>query len=209
MLEVKQFKSNVFASNTYVINSLNSNREFYLVDCGAYNEVLDYFKAPFSIKGIFITHYHYDHIVNLEEWLNKFPNLVVYGSEITKLGIASEKMNLSFYYNNPISLNIKNFKTLSDGNEIQLWENANIKFILTEGHCAGSGSFILNNYIFTGDALIPNIPTVTKLKTGDKKKALLSIDRLKCLSNKDSLICPGHNSITPVSNVKWKNYQTL
>lgn len=209
MLEVKQFKSEIFGSNTYSITSLTSNEEVYLIDCGAYEEVLEIFEAPFFVKGIFITHYHYDHIYRIEEWLRKFPDLMVYGSEITKMGIASEKRNLSFYHDDPISLDIKKFKVLSDGDEVLLWENLKIKSITTEGHCEGSSSFVYGNFIFTGDALIPNIPIVTKLKTGDKLEARLSVEKIKFLCEQESVICPGHLDITTFSNVKWEDYRSV
>ena len=207
MLQVKQFTSEISASNTYSITSSRSNGAVYLVDCGAYDNIVGSFKTPFFVKGIFITHYHYDHIFKIAEWLRKFPDLIIYGSEITRFGIASEKRNLSFYHGHPISLSIKNFEVLGDGDEVLLWEDFKIRSFNTPGHCEGSSSFSCGAFIFTGDALIPNFPIITKLKSGDKLEARKSVKKIKSLCEQESIICPGHLDITPFSNVKWENYQ--
>lgn len=206
MIEVKQFRSAIFTSNTYTVGFPGKNKEVYLVDCGEFQNVLDSFEESFSLKGIFITHYHYDHIYFLEQWLKKFPDVVVYGSEITKLGIASPKQNLSFYHNDPISVTIPNYKIFSDEAEISIGDGLKIKALSTEGHCEGCTTFIFQKYIFTGDSLIPNIPVVTKLKTGNKVQAGLSVAKIKSFCEPESQICPGHLDIIESSNVNWENY---
>ena len=52
---------------------------------------------------------------------------------------------------------------------IELFTNYHLKVLETVGHNNGCLSFVIKEGIFTGDALIPGNPTVTKLKSGNKK----------------------------------------
>jgi glyoxylase-like metal-dependent hydrolase (beta-lactamase superfamily II) len=56
-------------------------------------------------------------------------------------------------------------------------------------------SFILENYSFTGDSSIPNIPVVTKLKGGDKLQNIESLKKIRARINSETIICPGHGDI--------------
>jgi hydroxyacylglutathione hydrolase len=206
LIEVKQFRSAIFTSNTYSISFPDENEEVYLVDCGEFQNVIDSFKETSVLKGIFITHYHYDHIYFLEQWLKKFPDVMIFCSELTKSGIASPKQNLSFYHNDPIAIDMPNCKILTDEAEIAIGHDLKIKAIITEGHCEGCTTFIFGKHIFTGDALIPNISVVTKLKSGNKLQAGLSVEKIKSFCEHGSCICPGHLDMIESSNVNWKNY---
>lgn len=203
---VEKIPSEIFTSNTYTIASLINPKEVWLLDCGTYLPVIDSLPKDFILKGIFITHYHYDHIYFISQWLDLFPDIFIYGSESTQKGMASSKRNLSFYHDDPVELKVKNFKILHDGDKIHLFDDTHFEVIETEGHCEGSLSFIVDNYIFTGDALIPNIPTVTKLKTGNKLTAMASIAKIKSIAKSSSIICPGHLGMSTFNKVDWNMY---
>ena len=50
-----------------------------------------------------------------------------------------------------------------------MWNERTIVFVPTPGHTSDSMSFIIENNIFTGDALLKDFPTVTKLPSGNEK----------------------------------------
>lgn len=52
-------------------------------------------------------------------------------------------------------------------NDIIEWNGYNLNVIQTLGHTDDSISIIIEKNIFTGDALLKNIPTVTKLPSGN------------------------------------------
>ena len=59
-----------------------------------------------------------------------------------------------------------------------MFTNYHLKVLETAGHNNGCLSFIIEKGIFTGDALIPGNPTVTKLKSGNKKDAKKVFEKL-------------------------------
>ena len=206
MLRVQQIKSELFTSHVYLITSSNSE-EVFLIDCGTFENVFPYLTSTSNLAGIFLTHYHYDHIYFIEKWVAKFPKVKIYGSSITKEGLSNPKRNLSFYHEDPITHYPLNFNIINEHDSVRLFEkNVELSVIETEGHCEGSLSFILENYIFTGDALIPNIPVVTKLKTGSKEKSKNSIVKIMKNTRVDTIICPGHLEMIEAIEVNWNIY---
>jgi hydroxyacylglutathione hydrolase len=183
-----------------------SSESVFLIDCGGFQSVKKYLKLHHRVSGIFLTHYHYDHIYFLNEWIKDFPDLIVFGSQTTMQGLSDEKINLSFYHEKPVKCRPRKFQIVEDGETINLSNVFELRAHVTEGHCAGCVTYALDNYIFTGDALIPNIPIVTKLKTGSKVLAVASVNKIKNLTAKSSIICPGHLEMTAVQNVEWSNY---
>lgn len=135
-----------------------------------------------------------------------FPDLIVYGAQATIEGLSDDRKNLSFYHEQPLKFVPRKFEIVQDGEIINLSGEIELIAHFTEGHCEGCITYITDNYIFTGDALIPNIPTVTKLKTGSKLLAKASVNKIKNLTTKRSIICPGHLDTIAVQDVKWSNY---
>lgn len=205
MISVKRIQSEIFNSNVYIITS-SLTEEVFLIDCGAYKPVTEALQRDAVVKGIFLTHYHYDHIYYLEAWSQKFPDMAIYGSSKTLQGLNDPKKNFSFYHNNPISFYPASPDILGDGQEVPLFDGTSINVYETEGHCEGSLSFGLEHYFFTGDALIPNIPIVTKLKTGNKLLAKKSVQRIKELCTDQTVICPGHLETRATKDVNWNFY---
>lgn len=178
----------------------------FLIDCGGFQSVKKYLKLHHRVCGIFLTHYHYDHIYFLDAWIKDFPDLTVYGSQATLQGLSDEKINLSFYHEKPVKSSPIKFQIVEDGETINLSNGIVLKAHVTEGHCAGCVTYATDKYIFTGDALIPNIPIVTKLKTGSKVLASASVEKIKNLVSTSSIICPGHLEMSAVQNVEWSTY---
>ena len=164
---------------------------------------LETLKAPYvlkadglcSVKGVFITHYHFDHIYGLNSLTYLFPGLVVFATEIIATGLYSDKMNLSYYHNQSFVYQGKNLIFLSDNEVVDLDNGNKIVAIDTSGHNESCLSFMLNNYLFTGDSYIPNVKLVTNLPRSNKEKAKKSLERILGLIKDDTIVCPGHGAI--------------
>lgn len=181
-------------SNTYVIVP-NDDIKVWLVDIGDFEEVLSAIGNK-QIAGIFLTHAHLDHIYGIKEALQKFPECVVYGSGLCLEYLLDDRKNLSFYYECPLSLNVEKCKILFNDTFIELNEYISIQTLYTPGHTPDSACYQTENLIFTGDAYIPGIPTVTKLRGGNKLQASESIDIIKSKINSTTIILPGHGAVT-------------
>ena len=94
-------------------------------------------------------------------------------------------------------------------NEIIKIDNLEIKSIYTPGHTSESYSFLLNNYLFSGDALLINGTGRTDFQNGNSKDSYHSIfDKLLKLPE-DTLLYPGHDyngkKVSTIGNEKKFN----
>jgi hydroxyacylglutathione hydrolase len=194
MLQIKKIVNRVFTSNTYVISQAKSNR-VWLVDIGEFDEVLKSIPKETQVCGLFLTHYHYDHIYGINKLIDTFPDCTIFSSKHCKEGLASSKMNLSFYHEEPIEFNGTNVEIINEEDKIELFDNYFVEVIETPGHNPGCLSFIIGNHFFTGDSFIPNVEVVTKLKGGDKQESLKSLKKIMGLITKNTILCPGHGDM--------------
>ena len=79
-----------------------------------------------------------------------------------------------------------------------------IKYISTPGHTQGSGCFIDDNCIFTGDTLMKLSMGRTDLPTGDDDDMLKSLKRLYNL-NENYTVYPGHGDSSTLEYEKKYN----
>lgn len=199
---IKKVINLTFNSNTFIIES-NSSNAVYLIDIGNANGVLDNLNCNQEVKGVFLTHPHYDHIADIHYLLKRFPDCLIYCSLETKVALANSKLNLSFYHGTPIEYSGENIVVLNDFDTVTLYPNQKIVAIATPGHHIGCLSFQYQQFCFTGDSLIPEIAVVTKLKTGNKEAALNSIAKLKIHLDLNTIIMPGHGEQINYGNLNW------
>ena len=94
-------------------------------------------------------------------------------------------------------------------NELINIDGLNIRSIYTPGHTAESYSFLLDNYLFSGDALLINGTGRTDFQNGNSKDSYHSIfDKLLTLPE-DTLLYPGHDyngkKVSTIGNEKKFN----
>lgn len=187
---IEQIVNSFLQSNTFIL-SQSGEDGVYIVDIGDINPVLELI-GPKKVKGLFLTHAHYDHIYGINALLTAYPECIVYGSSQTLNALKNDKLNFSYYYETPLQYKGGVEVIVDDGQMVSLWDGISIQASITPGHTLGSTCYRTGINIFTGDAYIPNIPPVTKLKEGNKIEAMRSIEKIKSLIHEDSVICPGH-----------------
>lgn len=190
-MTVRQIQCTLFTSNIYVLEE-GTSESVWLIDCGDGNIEIPEGKI---VKGVFITHSHVDHIVGLNMLLERFPLMVVYTSVEGRDGLFDCKKNLSFYHEMPFIYNGDKINILHEGDEVELFNNLFLTVIETPGHNPACLSFSIENYLFTGDSLVPGHPVVTKLKGGNKAQAENSLERLNRMIKDDTKLCSGHGVI--------------
>ncbi len=203
---VEQIPSEIYTSNIYKITI---DKYIWFVDIGNATPAIQSLKEGECVIGVFITHSHYDHIHGVVEMSEVFPDCKFYVSEYAKQGLNSDKLNLSFYHEKPIVYNGTNVEIIEDNYLIPLFKDYSIRCIYTPGHNTGSMCFILGNYLFTGDSFIPQIPVVTKLKSGDKIQNRNSLQRIKSLIYPDTTVCPGHHEMVVGSEINSSHFPDL
>lgn len=194
MLKVSHVVNSVFTSKTYFLSE-DGNTEFWVVDCGDIPPIVDsvssFGGSSFVIKGVLLTHVHYDHIYGLPKLMELFPEMKVYTNDFGKMALADERLNYSKYHDDPIIIESENVTLCDEGAEIGLFDGVTAKVCYTSGHNPSCLTYEVGDYLFTGDAYIPGIKVVTTFKGGDKMKAAESVERIKTLAE-GKIICPGH-----------------
>ena len=193
-MTVSHIVNSVFTSRTYILTQ-DGSLSAWLVDCGDVPPLMDYLSSlrdnSFQIKGVLLTHVHYDHIYGLLRLTEKFPSLRVYTNEYGKKALKDIRLNYSKYHNDPIVYESENVVTCDEGAVIELFDGVQAKVYHTSGHSPSCLTYEVGDYLFTGDAYIPGIKVVTTLKGGDKVKAAESVERILRLAE-GKVVCAGH-----------------
>lgn len=201
MIEVKQIINPLFSSNTFIISEAKSSW-VWLIDIGNFEKVMASLPKEAFVKGVFITHAHFDHIQGINALTEVFPDCVVYVSAFAEKGLYSEKMNMSFYHEYPIVFKGTKTQILREADRIELFDGLFLEAMETPGHNEGCLTYRVGNYLFTGDSYIPNVKVVTKLKGGDKEANKNSLIKIKENIFPETIVCPGHGEMSQPS--QWK-----
>lgn len=193
-VEVNHIVNSVYSSRTYILSEPGGT-DFWLVDCGDMPPLVDMISSlgggSFKIKGVLLTHAHYDHIYGLPRLVELFPEVRVYTNEIGRKMLGSEKLNMSKYHEDRIVVDAENVVACEDGSEIELFEGVTAKAHETPGHNGSCLCFEVEDYLFTGDSYIPGIKVVTNLPGGNKQLAAESLERILKMAE-SKVVCPGH-----------------
>lgn len=189
-LIVHQFNNNLLQSCSYIVES-----DFLiLVDPGESSPLIDFIiESKKKVKAILLTHCHADHIYGLGEILNKTPNIPIYCSQITSVGLFDSKLNLSFLFPDyhldiPHSLEIN---VISEG-EFMINE-LKIRVLDTPGHSDDCLSFFIGEHVFTGDSYIPYSKVFTKWPRSQKDLAERNETKLvEIIKHNNFNVHPGH-----------------
>lgn len=191
-LEVYSIVNSILSSKTYILYKKGC-KNAWLVDIGDVEPVLSFLQEnKLEVKGIFLTHGHYDHFYGLQSLVESFPDSKVYATAYTKQAIASEELNLSTKCEKPIIYQGDNIFVVKEGNEFTLFEDEPPLHIYeVPGHNPGCMAMVVGDYIFTGDAYIPGLGVKDFVPYADKEKAKQSMERALKLSE-GKMVFAGH-----------------
>ena len=201
MLKIKRIVNEVFNSNTYILYS-DDEPSVYLIDPGNLKETLSWMEqnGKNDVKGILLTHSHFDHIYRVNDFLELYPHCILYvSSNHGKEYLADERKNFSTYHEHPITVIHPIIHEVGNHEKIQLWDKVKIICLHTPGHSPDSACFLYKNNLFTGDTLIKGIRTVTKLRGGSKSDLIHSMTFLDEMLDGNIVIYPGHNEASQFS----------
>lgn len=191
-MQVDQNINSLFASNTFIISSKHSD-DVWLVDIGDMDATLGKISKFQKIKGVFITHTHYDHIYGIRDLIAYFPDCKIYTSINGKKGFLSDQYNFSKYHEDPIILDTPNIEVVKEGNRINLFDDYYIEVFETPGHDWSCLTYKLgDDILFTGDSFIPGLKVITSFPKSNKKESEKSLQKIYSLISGPTIIYPGH-----------------
>lgn len=194
MIEVVRFVNSRFASNTYII-AHPEHDEVWAVDPGDTDVVLEWMKthSKHTITGILLTHAHFDHIYGMNIIVFHYPLCKVYiANAYGKEALRNPKTNGSKYNEEGPIVIAEDAEVEFFGDTMQLWEGVVMKTFNTPGHSDDSQCLLVDGRLFTGDTLIKNVRTVTKLKGGSVEKLEESMSVIASLKGSNLRVMPGH-----------------
>jgi glyoxylase-like metal-dependent hydrolase (beta-lactamase superfamily II) len=158
---------------TYIIASAKG-REALIIDPVLEN-VEDYInilkELNLKLVKVIDTHIHADHITGASK-LKQVTNCTTIMGEHTPADTVEIKVK---------------------DDEIIDIDNLKIKSMYTPGHTSDSYSFLLNNYLFTGDTLLINGTGRTDFQNGSSKEAYNSLFNNILKLPEETLVYPGHD----------------
>ena len=192
MVNIETVVLNEVYTNCYLLTDEKTG-EMAVIDPGFYSAALTK-RLDLSgkkLKYILLTHGHYDHILYVSELKNRYGGEVCI-SKVEKPLVENGSLNamISFYEIKPFDIDI----ALDDNDCVYLGDQK-IEFMLTPGHTKGSGIYIMDDVIFSGDTVFCRSIGRTDLPTGDQSEMFRSLERISKLPG-DYTICPGHDRKT-------------
>ena len=202
MIKIDYDVVGMIGTNCYLIEDEASGR-LAVVDPGDRSSAIiaEIDRRGGRLDYILLTHGHYDHILGVAELCERY-HPTVCAAQKECLLISEPSYNLSKKH----GLTIPPFtvdRALKDGDEIGLGESS-FRFMLTPGHTMGSGCYIVDDCIFSGDTLFCTSIGRTDFPTSSMTDMIKSIDRLKNLEG-NYRVFPGHDRFTTLDQERKYN----
>ena len=207
MVNCERFVNSRFTSNTYIIYHSDYDN-VWVVDPGDTEVVFEWMQArsKTTISGILLSHAHFDHIYGINDILSRFSQCTVYvANEYGKELLDDPKKNGSKYTGEGPIVISDSTRVVFYSEDLKLWDDIAIKVLYTPGHSDDSVCFIVGNMLFTGDTLIKDVRTVTKLKTGSKEKLSETLRLLEGYKGGGLIVHPGHEELFTLDDYNLKN----
>ena len=169
----KQVFDTKSSTYTYLIASAKG-REAFIIDPVLENiEEYIILLNEFDLKLVKVidTHIHADHITGASALREKTKCVTIMGDHTPA---------------DTVEIKVKD-------EEIIKLDQLEIKALHTPGHTSDSFSFLMNNYLFSGDTLLINGTGRTDFQNGSAKDAYHSIFNKLLKLPEETILCPGHD----------------
>lgn len=170
-IQIVKLSIGPYDNNCYVVLCPES-RESLIIDAPAEPQRILEAVADTQVKGIVITHSHFDHIQALDE--------VVKG---TGAPVAAHRLDAAGLPQPP--------EVLLSGGEIITLGTVSLQVLHTPGHTPGSIGILSGKHLFSGDTIFPGGPGATQ-SAAAFDTILESIAQKILVLPDDTVIYPGH-----------------
>lgn len=167
---------------------------------GVFDKLTD---VGMSVKGILLTHGHFDHIMGVHELAEK-SGARVYALAAEDALLKDSRLNASEQIRRPYTVEAD--ELINDKDKLNI---AGIEFevIATPGHTAGSCCFYIpsQKWLISGDTLFAGSVGRTDLPTGSEREIMKSVHMLVDTFDEDVKVYPGHGDSSTIGDEKRYN----
>ena len=202
MINITHYVVGMIATNCYLIEDEATGTRAVIDPgdtCPALYEEID--RRGGKLDYVLLTHGHFDHILGVAELCKRYhPTVCACEDELQVL--QKGLYNLTSVHH----IRLTTFEVdrlLHDGDEIALGESV-IRFMQTPGHTAGSGCYIVDDHLFSGDTIFCESVGRTDFPTSDTMAIIRSAARIRDLYG-DYRIYPGHDMFTTLAHERRYN----
>ena len=193
------------STNCYIVSN-EETKETFIIDPGEEAERIEQKlqEEQLNLKAILLTHGHFDHMMAVNELLEKHQVEVYIGENEEEL-LGDPYQNCSGSMMNRPYITKAN-KTLKDNDVLEL-AGMTIKVLYTPGHTSGGVCYYLEaeNVLFSGDTVFCQSVGRSDLPTGNGRVLQESIRKKIVPLPEDMQIFPGHGDSTILSYEKKYN----
>jgi hydroxyacylglutathione hydrolase len=194
-LRITRIENDHCESNAYIVGAPDSRAAVVIDPADLDSRRISKQLAEQGVTKLLIvlTHEHFDHMSGVSA-LRRLFDTQVFASEECSKRICDPKKNLSRYtigvdiHCQPADI------TWEEAGSDLVWEGFRLELIRTPGHSAGGICIGMDRNLFTGDTIIPGVPTVVKLPGGDRHVLQCTVEALFNRFQKDTVVYPGHGN---------------
>ncbi|MDD5309875.1 MAG: MBL fold metallo-hydrolase [Deltaproteobacteria bacterium] len=192
-IEILRLTNERFGSCCYIVASSPGARRAVVVDPGVPYETIRTVlrRRKLAVDFVILTHEHFDHMSGAGELCAGEGAKLVASKECAE-SVTDPARNMSKYSGlGEVALRSVDVVIAGDRGDLA-WEGLALEMFRTPGHTPGSMCLRIGPALFTGDALIKDIKTVTRLPGGDKRLSRRSIRWLLDTFPGRTKVYPGH-----------------
>lgn len=198
-LKILKDGKNPTNTNSYLV--FDDEKKFaYLIDPSnkskLFQEKIE--ELNLKLKYILLTHAHWDHILKLDYWKQKY-NVKVIASEFSKDYLSNPNLNLSSNIGEEIIANADIYLSGEYG-KVEIFE-----YFYTPGHSYDSLVFKLGDVVFCGDVIFLESVGRTDFPGSNSFDLNKSIKNVIYNFNDNTILLPGHGANTTVEHEKKYN----
>ena len=179
-----------FASNTYIITCGN--------ECAVVDPSTPYDESLYSgrLKYILLTHGHFDHMLDIDSWVNATDATVIVSSSEQE-ALSDPMLNCFKLYDGSDRGYFGASVAVVDSDTLELG-NAFITVLATPGHTKGSVVYLIDGSCFVGDTVFAgggygrfDLPGGNAMELKESINLIINLP-------KDTVLYPGHGPSTTV-----------
>lgn len=204
-MKIEKFVTGIISTNCYIVSNEETKETVIIDPANLSKAMIGYIEEEkLAIKAILLTHAHFDHIMGIEQVLERYGEMPVYVEESDLELLHTPELNESTVYTNGYSY--AGGDVIHDGDVLHLI-GEDFQVIHTPGHTQGGVCYYVakEGVLFSGDTLFCCSVGRSDFATSSTSALIRSIREKLFLLPDETKVFPGHMGSTSIGNEKVNN----